>query len=458
MSLVDLGKRLLEAAKLGQTDEVRTLMSNGAPFTTDWLGTSPLHFAAQGGHVDTAEVLLRAGISRDARTKVDRTPLHIAAQEGRADIVSLLLRHGADVEAKDMLKMTPLHWAVEKCHIRVIELLLEHSADISCENKFDRSPVDIALSIGRTDIADMLQMSRENTVEITTDPTVIEEVTTTEQLITTEIPASQVIQEMHVPKPQPVALMKINKIEPQDTSPASTMVATTTSNLEESTEQSSTAVLATLAALAEATAPLDAANTSSTTAAEALNWLETHGITMISDTDTATIVTSSIENGQTLALTEAGKLALNFVRQENVGQTSVEQTQDVGDDIENHMTACEEEVVTETTSDSEDTVTKKVITIVSEQSELSPTASPPTPIIVTIKSDTGTTESGSGEPAMKKVKIVTATQFNSQLLRQQLEQAQRQAEQFKEQLRRKEHEAELYKRQLTEIAGKSSTQ
>ncbi|KAK2181199.1 hypothetical protein NP493_407g05030 [Ridgeia piscesae] len=453
MSLVDLGKRLLEAAKLGQTDEVRTLMSNGAPFTTDWLGTSPLHFAAQGGHVDTAEVLLRAGISRDARTKVDRTPLHIAAQEGRADIVSLLLRHGADVEAKDMLKMTPLHWAVEKCHIRVIELLLEHSADISCENKFDRSPVDIALSIGRTDIADMLQMSRENTVEITTDPTVIEEVTTTEQLITTEIPAAQVIQEMHVPKPQPVALMKINKIEPQDTSSASTLVATTTSNSEESPEQSSTAVLATLAALAEATAPLDAANTSSTTAAEALNWLETHGITMISDTDTATIVTSSIENGQTLALTEAGKLALNFVRQENV-----EQTQDVGDDMENHMTACEEEVVTETTSESEDAITKKVITIVSEQTELSPASSPPTPVVVTIKSDSCTTESGSGEPAMKKVKVVTATQFNSQLLRQQLEQAQRQAEQFKEQLRKKEHEAELYKRQLTEIAGKSSTQ
>ena len=37
MSLVDLGKRLLEAAKRGETDEVRTLMSNGAPFTTDWV-------------------------------------------------------------------------------------------------------------------------------------------------------------------------------------------------------------------------------------------------------------------------------------------------------------------------------------------------------------------------------------------------------------------------------------
>lgn len=37
MSLVDLGKRLLEAARKGQDDDVRTLMANGAPFTTDWV-------------------------------------------------------------------------------------------------------------------------------------------------------------------------------------------------------------------------------------------------------------------------------------------------------------------------------------------------------------------------------------------------------------------------------------
>lgn len=39
MSLVDLGKRLLEAARKGQDDEVRTLMANGAPFTTDWVSS-----------------------------------------------------------------------------------------------------------------------------------------------------------------------------------------------------------------------------------------------------------------------------------------------------------------------------------------------------------------------------------------------------------------------------------
>ena len=67
------------------------------------LGTSPLHFAAQFGHLTTAEVLLRAGISRDARTKVDRTPLHVCSQEGHVEIVDLLLKNGADLEAKDMV-------------------------------------------------------------------------------------------------------------------------------------------------------------------------------------------------------------------------------------------------------------------------------------------------------------------------------------------------------------------
>ena len=80
-------------------------MSRGAPFTTDWLGTSPLHLTAQFGKLETCEVLLRAGCSRDARTKVDKTPLHVAAQEGHPEICELLLSHGADVDARDMVSL-----------------------------------------------------------------------------------------------------------------------------------------------------------------------------------------------------------------------------------------------------------------------------------------------------------------------------------------------------------------
>ncbi|XP_034456440.1 GA-binding protein subunit beta-2a isoform X2 [Hippoglossus hippoglossus] len=166
MSLVDLGKRLLEAARKGQDDEVRNLMANGAPFTTDWLGTSPLHLAAQHGHYSTADVLLRAGVSRDARTKVDRTPLHMAAAEGHTIIVELLVRSGADINAKDMLKMTALHWAAQHGHHGVAETLIKHGADVHSLSKFDKTPFDIAVDIQNTELMLQLQEGMQNQVNM----------------------------------------------------------------------------------------------------------------------------------------------------------------------------------------------------------------------------------------------------------------------------------------------------
>ncbi|KAM8794272.1 GA-binding protein subunit beta-2 [Eudromia elegans] len=173
MSLVDLGKRLLEAARKGQDDEVRTLMANGAPFTTDWLGTSPLHLAARYGHYSTAEVLLRAGVSRDARTKVDRTPLHMAAADGHTHIVELLIRNGADVNAKDMLKMTALHWATEHNHRDVVELLIKYGADVHVFSKFDKSAFDIALDKNNPETLVMLQEAMQTQVNMHAERTTL---------------------------------------------------------------------------------------------------------------------------------------------------------------------------------------------------------------------------------------------------------------------------------------------
>lgn len=38
VSIMDLGKQLLESAKEGQKSRVHDLMCRGAPFTTDWVG------------------------------------------------------------------------------------------------------------------------------------------------------------------------------------------------------------------------------------------------------------------------------------------------------------------------------------------------------------------------------------------------------------------------------------
>lgn len=190
MSLVDLGKRLLEAARKGHDDEVRNLMANGAPFTTDWLGTSPLHLAAQHGHYSTADVLLRAGVSRDARTKVDRTPLHMAASEGHTVIVELLVRSGADINAKDMLKMTALHWAAQHGHHTVAETLIKHGADVHALSKFDKTPFDIAADIQNTELMLLLQEGMQNQVNMNQVSVNVENSSSQPQFIIQGLPAS----------------------------------------------------------------------------------------------------------------------------------------------------------------------------------------------------------------------------------------------------------------------------
>lgn len=154
----ELGKKLLECARNGDTDEILELINTGAPFTTDWLGASPLHYASQYGHVDTVEALLRSGIAKDARTKIDRTALHVAAQEGHVETVNILVSYGSDVDAKDMLRMTPLHWAVQRGHRDIIEVLLNNGADVNIVNKFDKTPIDIAYSAGYHEYVPLLQV------------------------------------------------------------------------------------------------------------------------------------------------------------------------------------------------------------------------------------------------------------------------------------------------------------
>lgn len=155
--LLDLGKRLLEATREGQIEAVRQLVvDQGAPFTSDWLGTTALHVAAQNGFVEIAEILLNGGVNRDAKTKLERTALHLAAQSGSAEIVDLLILSGADVNARDMLKMTPLHWAVERGHFSVVERLLVSGADLFLKSKFQLTPVDIARNSECYDVIELL--------------------------------------------------------------------------------------------------------------------------------------------------------------------------------------------------------------------------------------------------------------------------------------------------------------
>ncbi|CAH0729101.1 unnamed protein product, partial [Brenthis ino] len=265
---LELGRRLLLAARAGDTAAVLDLMAKGAPFTTDWLGTSPLHLAAANNHVETCAVLLRAGVSRDARTKVERTPLHLAAHAGHRAVVALLLDHGAALDCRDMLHMTPLHWAAARGHAAAARELLRRGADARARCKFRHTPRSLAARHRRADVLALLDAA-----EAAAEAAALQEQMADTPKIEHEFATIQRIQDI---KPQ----TKI-KINPEKTI-----------TLESKTEPISTGAAEAEGARAEGAALLRA-----------------HGITLL-PADRGCTVLTALRSGRTVVLSDAGKLML----------------------------------------------------------------------------------------------------------------------------------------------------
>lgn len=161
-TVVDLGKQLLQYARDGDLKGVKNMLSRGAPFTSDWLGMSALHFAAMNNQYEVCDALLKGGINKDSKTKVDRTPLHMACFYGNERIVELLLSKKCIVNPRDMLRMTPLHWAVEKGHKSIARLLLKHNADVTVTSKFGKTPIALAVLTEQADLLEELESARQS--------------------------------------------------------------------------------------------------------------------------------------------------------------------------------------------------------------------------------------------------------------------------------------------------------
>ncbi|XP_071826371.1 uncharacterized protein [Apostichopus japonicus] len=400
MSLVDLARRLLDAAKDGNESEVTFLMSSGAPFTTDWLGTSPLHLACKGGHRSTAEVLVRAGISRDARTKVDQTPLHVSCMKGHLHMVEMLLRHEASINATDMLKMTPLHWAVERDHIAIVKYLIKHGAALDCVNKFEKTPLAIASDKGNQD---MIRLLREKQSQIVVPDG---DLANTQVLLGTSGSTHSNLDqatEISLANIQPVETITVNK-------------SVFTQNA-----GSSTSVLATLAALAEASTPLKSPSGSH------ISWID-----------------GSLAHGsQTLILTDAGKLALGI--RNNDGSTLQMKEEQPSLEMKSEETG-KAETLDKAASPRKK---RKVDSLVAYSQANFHEAKEDGDRMNFMAGSSGDHETLTIVCADGEMTI--GETLDKDQLQRQLQEAKREAEKFKQQLALKEREAENYKQKLDEI-------
>jgi len=97
------------------------------PDLPDNEGGRPLHYAAEKGHQQMVELLLKTGqVDADARGKYGWSPLFVAVGNEHDGVVKLLLETGkVDVNVEDKHGRTPLYWAVYMGNEGVLTLLLK---------------------------------------------------------------------------------------------------------------------------------------------------------------------------------------------------------------------------------------------------------------------------------------------------------------------------------------------
>ncbi len=142
-----------DAAMRGDVEAVRMLLRGGADVNeAQGDGMTALHWAARLGNAELADVLIYAGASLSAGTRIGSyTPLHIATREGRAKVVEVLLDAGADPRSVSTNSgTTPLHLAARSGNVDIVSQLIEHGADIEArESAWGQTPLVFAAALNR---------------------------------------------------------------------------------------------------------------------------------------------------------------------------------------------------------------------------------------------------------------------------------------------------------------------
>ncbi len=120
---------LFLAAKVGNVDAIRKLVSNGADINA----------------------------KRQSLNVEGATSLHLAAQYGQIKAIQELVKLGARINAKDNHGSTPLMYAVSKCSREVVvRTLLDLGADINFQDRYGKTALDLAAFNGDTRLVQML--------------------------------------------------------------------------------------------------------------------------------------------------------------------------------------------------------------------------------------------------------------------------------------------------------------
>ena len=214
--------------------------------------------------------------------------------------------------------MTPLHWAVERGNISCAETLLKFGADVNSVSKFGKCPLELASERGRSDIFELLQNAEEiraKAVVDMTDSTVSDPIT----MAATQSIANEIGHVTNYEEILPHSAT--SETASQGTIMQLNMYKTTSCRIKEFGPQGHLLALEGLLFQPSFHADtrfcvfffeIEVNFYHDYLSEEAMKLLAAHGITLLpEDTGGSQLMDAAINSGQTLTLTEAGKLALS---------------------------------------------------------------------------------------------------------------------------------------------------
>ncbi|XP_075124293.1 ankyrin repeat domain-containing protein 6 isoform X2 [Leptodactylus fuscus] len=145
-----LSERLLVAAYKGQVDNVVQLINKGAKVAVTKHGRTPLHLAANKGHLNVVQILLKAGCDLDVQDDGQQTALHRAAVVGHSDILAILIQEGCALDRQDKDGNTALHEAAWHGFSQSVKLLVKAGANVLARNKAGNTPLHLACQNGHS--------------------------------------------------------------------------------------------------------------------------------------------------------------------------------------------------------------------------------------------------------------------------------------------------------------------
>ena len=93
---------------------------------------TPVHFAAQSGHLKVYEFLMENEEDKNPRANNGMTPLHLAAKNGHFEIYQLMCEFVNDKNPRMAHHLTPLHLAAKYGHSNI--------CNFTCKNSEDKHP------------------------------------------------------------------------------------------------------------------------------------------------------------------------------------------------------------------------------------------------------------------------------------------------------------------------------